>query len=100
MPQVKPICGVASGRLHFASWATAPYKTAVVYQSGESNYACIKIPVILRTQKGTLLAFAEARRRSCSDFAATDIVVKSSSNGGETWSPLKVSVFPPTCKSC
>lgn len=83
-------CDKVSGRLHFVNWEQSNYTTAVVYSSGESNYFCIKIPVLLRTTNNTLLAFAEARRGSCSDFAATDLVVKSSIDDGLTWSPLRL----------
>lgn len=83
-------CGSASGRLHFASWGAASYRTSVPYTSGEGGYECIKIPVLLLTANRTLLALAEARKNSCSDFAWTDLVIKSSRDGGKTWSALRV----------
>ena len=46
-------CGDASGRLKIVGWQRAAYPTSVVYSSGESGYACIKIPVLLRTASGT-----------------------------------------------
>ena len=82
-------CGQPTGRLHFASWASAPGQS-VVYSSGEHGYACIKIPVLLALQSGRLLAFAEARMVTCSDFAWTDLVMKTSDDGGVTWSALQV----------
>ena len=82
-----PSCSKISGRLHFVSWdINVSYNTSIVYSSGESGYACIKIPVLLRTFNNTLLAIAEARKNSCSDFAWTDLVVKSSYDHGLTWS--------------
>eukprot|EP00041_Stephanoeca_diplocostata_P036684 m.1348750 g.1348750 ORF g.1348750 m.1348750 type:complete len:534 (-) comp24915_c1_seq10:3981-5582(-) len=83
-------CNKASGRLKLVSWQQASYNTSIVFSSGESGYECMKIPVLLRTKKGTLLAFAEARKNSCSDFAWTDLVLKTSKDNGASWSALRV----------
>jgi len=76
--------------LQVATWTPSDYNTSVVYVSGEGGYACLKIPVLLATRAGTLLAFAEARKDDCSDFAWTDLVVKRSEDGGLTWSQMQV----------
>ena len=52
-----------------------------------------------RTAAGTLLAFAEARRENCSDFARTDLVVRRSVNGGMSWSPLALVGAPSSSES-
>jgi len=79
-----------TGRLHFANF-NKKKGHSVVYSSGENGYACIKIPVLLSLQpSGRLLAFAEARMITCSDFAWTDLVVKHSDDAGRTWSNLRV----------
>ncbi|CAF0755347.1 unnamed protein product [Adineta ricciae] len=62
----------------------------IVFTRGEAGYFCIKIPYILTTAKGTLLAFGEARLFSCSDYTETDIVYKRSLDNGQTWSNLQV----------
>ena len=81
-------CNKISGRLHFVTWdVDVPYNTSVVYSSGESGYACIKIPVLIHTLNNTLLAIA---KHSCSDFAWTDLVVKSSRDLGITWSKFLI----------
>jgi sialidase-1 len=36
------------------------------------------------------LAFAEARKNSCGDAGDIDLVVKRSSDGGKTWSPMNI----------
>ena len=87
----KPLpCDASSGRIKFLGWESANYSTSVPFQSQEKGYFCIKIPVLLQTTNGTLLALAEARNNSCSDFTWTDLVAKSSRDGGKTWSPLRV----------
>ena len=46
--------------------------------------------MLVATTKGTLLAIAEARRVSCSDFAPTDLVLKRSGDGGKTWGEIEM----------
>ncbi|MCX4885050.1 MULTISPECIES: sialidase family protein [unclassified Streptomyces] len=58
--------------------------------SQDPGYACFRIPAVVRTTRGTLLAFAEGRVLNCGDAADIDIVVKRSTDGGRTWSPLQV----------
>ncbi|MGA5898490.1 exo-alpha-sialidase [Streptomyces venetus] len=58
--------------------------------SQDPGYACFRIPAIVRTTAGTLLAFAEGRVLNCGDAADIDLVVKRSTDGGRTWGPLQV----------
>ncbi|MGP2437298.1 exo-alpha-sialidase [Streptomyces sp. JW3] len=83
--------------LSFAVPAAAPAAQApeftqqVLFRADqESGYACFRIPAIVRTTDGTLLAFAEGRVRNCGDAADIDIVLKRSADGGRTWGPLRV----------
>lgn len=61
-----------------------------VYKPGEGGFNCFRIPAIVRTGAGTLLAFAEGRKSGCGDAGGIDIVVKRSTDDGETWSGLKI----------
>ncbi|MGI9455292.1 MAG: hypothetical protein ACR2NU_01955, partial [Aeoliella sp.] len=45
-----------------------------------------RIPSLLTTSKGTVIAFTE-RRLGLHDHAQNDIVLKRSTDGGETWGP-------------
>ncbi|MEU0006822.1 sialidase family protein [Streptomyces sp. NPDC006314] len=58
--------------------------------SQDPGYACFRIPAIVRSADGTLLAFAEGRVLNCGDAADIDIVLKRSTDGGRTWGPLQV----------
>ncbi len=60
-----------------------------VFINGQDGYPQYRIPALLQTKQGTLLAFCEGRA-SISDHAANDIVLKRSSDGGTTWGPLQV----------
>ncbi|KUL53078.1 exo-alpha-sialidase [Streptomyces sp. NRRL S-1521] len=58
--------------------------------SQDPGYACFRIPAVVRTVKGTLLAFAEGRVDNCGDAGDIDLVLKRSHDGGRTWGPLQV----------
>lgn len=60
-----------------------------VFLSGREGYVSIRIPSVAVAKNGTVLAFAEGRIRP-TDQAENDIVSKSSTDGGATWSGLKV----------
>jgi sialidase-1 len=57
-----------------------------VFVSGEDDYDTYRIPALVVTGSGTLLAFCEGRRRSRSDTGDIDLLLKRSEDGGATWS--------------
>ncbi len=56
-----------------------------VFVSGRDGYAYYRIPAIIKSADGTLLAFCEGRKNSRSDRGDIDLLVKRSSDGGKTW---------------
>jgi sialidase-1 len=58
--------------------------------SQDPGYTCFRIPAVVKSTDGTLLAFAEGRVNSCGDSADIDVVLKRSFDGGKTWGPLQV----------
>ncbi|MBM3867725.1 MAG: exo-alpha-sialidase [Verrucomicrobia bacterium] len=52
-------------------------------------HASVRIPALLRTKKGTLIAAAEARDKA-TDQAGNDLVVATSKDDGVTWSKPRV----------
>jgi sialidase-1 len=62
----------------------------VPFTSGTDGYHTFRIPAIVRTATGSLLAFAEGRRDSAGDSGAIEVVSRSSRDGGCTWGPLSV----------
>ena len=61
-----------------------------VYVSGTDGCHTYRIPALVATKKGTLLAFCEGRRKSRADHGDIDLVLKRSTDGGRTWSPMQV----------
>ncbi|MFC0016160.1 sialidase family protein [Roseibacillus persicicus] len=70
----------------FAS--TTDATTEAVYQSGE-GYHTYRIPAIVQSKKGTLLAFAEGREDR-KDHGDVDIVLRRSEDQGKSWQNLQV----------
>lgn len=58
----------------------------VAYQSGKDGYAGYRIPSLIKTIDGTILAFCEGRREGFGDTGYIDLIVKRSTDNGETWS--------------
>jgi sialidase-1 len=61
-----------------------------LFEGGSEGYQCFRIPAMVTTTEGTLLAFAEGRKSGCSDTGDIDLVMKRSEDHGLTWSPLRV----------
>lgn len=61
-----------------------------VFVAGADGYHTYRIPAIVRSRAGTLLAFAEGRRAGRGDAGDIDLLVKRSTDGGRTWSAQRV----------
>jgi len=61
-----------------------------IFKQGMEGYQCFRIPAIITSENGNILAFAEARKKSCSDTGDIDLVFRRSSDGGITWSKIQV----------
>ncbi len=60
-----------------------------VFRAGEGGYHTYRIPALIRSSKGTLLAFCEGRKNSASDTGDIDVLLRRSFDGGKTWQPLQ-----------
>ncbi len=63
-----------------------------VFVSGTEGYKSFRIPAIIGLPNGDLLAFCEGRVNGAADFGNVDIVMKRSTDKGNTWSSLHVIV--------
>lgn len=61
-----------------------------VFEAGQGGYHTYRIPAIVETTRGTLLAFCEGRLEGQSDAGNIDLLVKRSTDGGLTWSEASV----------
>lgn len=62
----------------------------LIYESGKDGYHSYRIPSLISTRDGTLLAFCEGRKVSRSDSGDIDLLAKRSDDGGITWSKASV----------
>jgi sialidase-1 len=68
--------------------APSPEKQ-VLFEGQTGGYAGYRIPALVMTAKGTLLAFCAARK-GLGDWDDIDIMMRRSTDGGRTWEPGRV----------
>ena len=82
---------ILAALISFPAFAAEPFIEKVdVFQAGERGYRTYRIPGIVVTTKGTLLAYGEARKGSKSDWGVIDVWMRRSRDGGQQggWAPL------------
>lgn len=60
-----------------------------IFTAGQNGYHTFRIPALLVTSRGNLLAFCEGRRNSSSDSGDIDLVCRRSTDGGQSWSRVQ-----------
>ncbi|MGI6164968.1 MAG: sialidase family protein [Limnochordia bacterium] len=63
-----------------------------LFVGGQDGYHTYRIPAIVATENGTLLAFCEGRRNESGDAGAIDLLLRRSVDGGQNWSRFQVVV--------
>jgi len=66
--------------------------TTTVFEQNQAGSKCYRIPTIIPTQDGALLAFAEQRLDGCGDGGSHNLVLRRSEDGGLTWGEIVVAV--------
>lgn len=61
-----------------------------VFVSGQAGYHTYRIPALLTTREGSMLAICEGRKTGRGDHGDLDLVMKRSDDLGETWSDLQL----------
>jgi sialidase-1 len=67
--------------------ASPRFEKTLVWERDTGGYAHYRIPGVVVTRAGTVLAYAEARRTTRSDWAEIDLLLRRSTDGGRTFSP-------------
>jgi sialidase-1 len=66
-----------------------------VFEAGKEGYALYRIPGIVTTKRGTVLAYCEARKGDRGDWGTIDILLRRSTNNGASWQPrVKIADVP------
>lgn len=82
------VCGTVPS-LGFQSGAVLEWERDL-FVNGTHGYHTFRIPSLIVTSKGTVIAFAEGRKNDQSDTGDIDLVMRRSTDGGESWGPLMV----------
>jgi sialidase-1 len=79
---------IAAFGLPFAAIAAQPFfEEHVVWKKHEDGMITFHVPTIFVSNRGTILAAADARFKDVGDFGPHHIAVKRSTDGGRTWGP-------------
>lgn len=60
-----------------------------VFLAGKEGYKLFRIPGLVITARGTIIAYGEARRSDQTDWGGTDVVMRRSRDG-VTWTPFRI----------
>lgn len=63
-----------------------------LFRAGDGGYHTCRIPALVATTTGTVLAFCEGRRGGGADDVPIDLLLRRSHDGGRTWSPAQMVV--------
>jgi len=77
---------LTDGHADTASVATVESMGQPLFARGQDGYHTFRIPALAVTTKGTVLAFAEGRKKSGGDAGKIDLLVRRSTDNGTTWS--------------
>ena len=64
-------------------------ESSIVFEP-DSVYKSTRIPALVITPKGTLLAFCEGRIGTASDWADMNLIMRRSIDGGKTWEGIRI----------
>ncbi len=76
------------------TFAVEPEKIDL-FEAEKGGYAIYRIPGVVVTKSGTVLAYCEARKTARGDWGTIDILLRRSTDGGKTWDePEKIADVP------
>ena len=69
---------------------SSDFEQSTLWQSGIDGYHTYRIPALALTRNGALVAFCEGRRHSGADHGDIDLLLKRSTDLGQTWSSQQI----------
>lgn len=89
---INTLCAAAAaGTTPLTARAAAPLlEKNNLFEAGIGGYALYRIPGLLVTPKGSVLAWCEARKRPASDWGTIDIQLRRSIDGGKTFDQPRI----------
>ncbi len=60
-----------------------------IFQAHQDGIAVFRIPGIVVTVRGTILAYCEARKNNAADWGEIEVHLRRSVDGGKTWEPAR-----------
>jgi sialidase-1 len=86
-----PLC--AADAKGSAAPGSEPYfHSQPLFEAGRENYRTYRIPAIAVAPKGAILAAAAGRYNGHGDWSNTDLMLRRSTDGGETWDEQQILV--------
>ncbi len=71
---------------------TTLFEQTDLFLNGDEGYHTYRIPGLIVSKKGTILAFCEGRKYERSDWGKIDLVLRRSFDNGKTWQEMQVIV--------
>jgi hypothetical protein len=82
------VCSTAAVSVATVSEASEPFLEKVdLFAAGQDGYKLYRIPGIVVTKQGSVLAYCEARKSDSGDWGPIDVLLRRSTDGGKTWGP-------------
>ena len=76
--------------LGVAALSASAQEDTILWKAGSDGYHTFRIPALLVTAKGSVLALGEGRKTGAGDHGDVDLVLKRSTDGGRTWSATQI----------
>lgn len=84
------LAACAAPNANMAGKPTPAIHQQELFTAGVDGYHTYRIPALIVTKAGTLLAFCEGRKDSRSDTGNIDILLRRSTDNGQTWGPVQL----------
>ncbi len=85
-----PFALIASAQPPSSSQPTTQPEKINIFEAKQNGYATYRIPGLVVTKSGALLAYCEARKNGTQDWDEIDVMLRRSTDAGRTWDEPRV----------